>query len=167
MMPLSFFSTSLAPLLGTEAGPDASLWEQYVGLMTDPAHWLMELTLIVLFDILLGVLIWPPVKRVVIRRHDAKYAGLDHGTHGGTAGLSCYPGTVNFTGPPPETITVKLTAEENMLLQRLFHREQERIESAKVLEEAGLYRILGGRTPYADGEKIGRRSYPDMVGGPG
>lgn len=36
--------------------------ETYFQLLRDPAHWLFELTLVVLFDGLLGILVWPRIR---------------------------------------------------------------------------------------------------------
>lgn len=46
--------------------------ETYVELMKDPAHWGMELTIMVLVDGLLLGVTWPIVKRLV-RKHDKEH----------------------------------------------------------------------------------------------
>lgn len=46
--------------------------ETYLDLLSDPAHWAFELTLMLLFDGLLLGLAWPLVKRAV-RRHDERH----------------------------------------------------------------------------------------------
>jgi predicted Na+-dependent transporter len=53
-----------------EAGE--SLWTQYVELVTDPAHILLELTLIVVVDLIIGALLWPLFKKWV-KRHDKEH----------------------------------------------------------------------------------------------
>lgn len=52
---------------------NAGFWEEYFSLLTDPAHLALEITMIFIFDLLIGVLIWPQIKKFVIRKHDAKY----------------------------------------------------------------------------------------------
>jgi hypothetical protein len=37
--------------------------ETFWTLLKDPAHWQFELFLIFLFDVVVGILIWPPLKR--------------------------------------------------------------------------------------------------------
>ena len=37
--------------------------ETFWTLLRDPAHWQFEMFLIFLFDVLIGVLIWPQIKR--------------------------------------------------------------------------------------------------------
>lgn len=43
--------------------------DEYLHLMTDPAHMAVEATFIVLVDVVFGLLLWPLAKRL-IRRHD-------------------------------------------------------------------------------------------------
>lgn len=54
--------------------------ETYWQLMTDPAHWLMELTIMALFDGLIGYvgfkIIWPRIKAHF--HDDIKHADHDH-----------------------------------------------------------------------------------------
>lgn len=51
--------------------------ETYWELMSDPAHWLFELTLIVIFDIIIGAIAWPFVKNW-IKKHDEKKHAHKH-----------------------------------------------------------------------------------------
>lgn len=51
--------------------------ETYWELMRDPAHWLFEITLIVIFDLLIGALLWPFIKRW-IAEHDRKKHAHEH-----------------------------------------------------------------------------------------
>lgn len=46
-------------------------WPEYLSLLRDPAHILFELTLMAIFDVGVGIVAWPLVKRAVAR-HDAK-----------------------------------------------------------------------------------------------
>ena len=46
--------------------------EEYVDLLTDPAHLAYEVTLIVLIDVLLLGFAWPFIKKAVAR-HDKKH----------------------------------------------------------------------------------------------
>lgn len=64
----------VAVLLIASEGAHAagSLWERYVDLITDPAHWMMEGTIIVVIDILLVGVGLPFLKRWV-RRHDEQH----------------------------------------------------------------------------------------------
>lgn len=45
--------------------------ETYTQLMSDPAHLGFEMTLTIIQDVLIGLVLWPLIKRV-IRRHDRK-----------------------------------------------------------------------------------------------
>lgn len=72
---------SAQSLIAQAHAENGDILADYGELLASPAHWMFELTLIVLFDVMLGVIIWPRVKRVVIRRHDAKYHGKPHGDH--------------------------------------------------------------------------------------
>jgi hypothetical protein len=47
--------------------------ETYMQLMSDPAHWLFELTLELLTALVLALPFWPAIKRRVIRKHDSEY----------------------------------------------------------------------------------------------
>ena len=47
------------------------LAETYTELLRDPAHWYFELTLIVIFDIIIGAIAWPFIKQA-IRKHDER-----------------------------------------------------------------------------------------------
>lgn len=51
--------------------------ETYWELMKDPSHWLFELTLLALFDGLIGALAWPLVKRW-IKTHDRIHHGKEN-----------------------------------------------------------------------------------------
>lgn len=53
------------------------LAETYWELMKDPAHWLFELTLIVIFDVIIGAIAWPFIKRW-IKEHDRKKHAHQH-----------------------------------------------------------------------------------------
>jgi len=45
--------------------------ETFVDLLKSGPHWAFELTLMAVFDGVIGLLAWPAIKRAV-RRHDAK-----------------------------------------------------------------------------------------------
>lgn len=53
------------------------LGETYWELMSNIDHWLFELTLLALFDGLIGALAWPLVKRW-IKTHDRIHHGKDN-----------------------------------------------------------------------------------------
>lgn len=53
------------------------LAETYMELMTDPAHWFFEITLIVIFDVLLGMILWPFAKKW-LKAHDEKKHAHEH-----------------------------------------------------------------------------------------
>lgn len=48
------------------------VWSEYVHLMSDPAHVAVEVTFILLVDVILLGLLWPLIKRWV-RRHDESH----------------------------------------------------------------------------------------------
>lgn len=50
------------------------VWAEYVELVTDPAHLMLEATLVLVIDVLLGALLWPVIRRAV-RRHDREVHG--------------------------------------------------------------------------------------------
>lgn len=54
--------------------------ETFWTLFTDPAHWQFELFLIFLFDVVIGVLIWPHIKKWFKhhREDDDKLADLEN-----------------------------------------------------------------------------------------
>ncbi|TSC70290.1 MAG: hypothetical protein CEO12_494 [Parcubacteria group bacterium Gr01-1014_46] len=49
-----------------------SFWE----LLTDPAHWYFELLLIVIFDVIVGLIIWPFIGRALIH-HKSDHERLE------------------------------------------------------------------------------------------
>lgn len=53
------------------------LAETYMDLMTDSAHWAFEITLMVIFDVIIGMIAWPLVKRAILN-HDKKAHNCDH-----------------------------------------------------------------------------------------
>jgi hypothetical protein len=53
-------------------------WQEYLSLLQDPAHILLELTMILFFDVIVGMLMWPLVKRAV-HRHDIKHHEKEEG----------------------------------------------------------------------------------------
>lgn len=53
------------------------LSETYWELMRDPAHWLFEITLILIFDVIIGMVAWPFVKKW-IKNHDEKKHAHQH-----------------------------------------------------------------------------------------
>lgn len=46
-----------------------ALWEGYFELLQSGPHWLFEITLMLIFDVLIGLILWPLIKKAV-RRHD-------------------------------------------------------------------------------------------------
>lgn len=53
------------------------LSETYIELLKDPAHWAFEITLIVIFDVLLGMVLWPFAKKW-LKNHDARKHAHQH-----------------------------------------------------------------------------------------
>jgi hypothetical protein len=53
--------------------------ETFLDLLKNAAHWEFELFLIVLFDLLIGVLVWPWIKRSILhhKSDDQKIAELE------------------------------------------------------------------------------------------
>ena len=53
--------------------------ETFSTLLSDKAHWEFELFLIFLFDVLIGLLIWPWIKKFIIhhKSDDEKIAELE------------------------------------------------------------------------------------------
>jgi hypothetical protein len=49
-----------------------STWDQYIDLLTSASHWMLEITIILVVDVVIGLLLWPAVKRW-IARHDAEH----------------------------------------------------------------------------------------------
>lgn len=64
-------------LLAQVHGHEESWFQEYLELLTDPAHLLLELTLIIIVDVLIGMLAWPFIKKA-IARHDEKKHGHEH-----------------------------------------------------------------------------------------
>lgn len=53
------------------------IWHHYAEMMTDPAHTLVELTFILMVDVLFLGLLWPLAKRAVNKRVNAEHKVLD------------------------------------------------------------------------------------------
>lgn len=49
-----------------------TFWE----LLTDPAHWYFEFLLIVIFDVIIGLLIWPFIQKALIH-HKSDHERLE------------------------------------------------------------------------------------------
>lgn len=74
---------------------EGGLWERYIDLITDPAHLMLEGTLVLVIDVLIGLVFWPLIKRWAMPRfkkaldeyhveHDAEHhAGHTTGEHDG------------------------------------------------------------------------------------
>jgi hypothetical protein len=58
-----------------EAGE--GIWEEYINLITDPAHLMLELTLIIVIDVIIGMVAWPFIKKW-IKEHDRKKHAHQH-----------------------------------------------------------------------------------------
>ncbi len=54
-----------------------SLFQRYWELVTDPAHLLLELTLIILIDVIIGMIAWPFAKKW-LKEHDRKKHAHEH-----------------------------------------------------------------------------------------
>ena len=50
--------------------------ESFFDLVRDPAHWYFELLLIIIFDVVIGLLIWPFVQRALIH-HKSDHERLE------------------------------------------------------------------------------------------
>lgn len=50
--------------------PSLMLAESFWTLLRDPAHWQFELFLMLVFDVVLGALVWPVIKRHIHRDVD-------------------------------------------------------------------------------------------------
>ncbi len=50
--------------------------ESFWDLLMDPAHWYFELFLIVLFDVIVGLLIWPFVRKGIMH-HKSDHERLE------------------------------------------------------------------------------------------
>jgi len=53
--------------------------ETFWTLLSDPNHWLFELMLMLIFDVIIGVIVWPWVKRAFLHHasDDNKIAALE------------------------------------------------------------------------------------------
>ncbi|MSR87609.1 MAG: hypothetical protein EXS69_00355 [Candidatus Zambryskibacteria bacterium] len=40
--------------------------ETFLALLTDKAHWQFEIFLIIIFDVLIGLLLWPTIKKFIL-----------------------------------------------------------------------------------------------------
>ena len=49
-----------------------TFWE----LLTDPAHWYFEFLLIIIFDIIIGLVIWPYIKKALVH-HKSDHERLE------------------------------------------------------------------------------------------
>lgn len=56
------------------------MWNEYLHLITDPAHLLLELTMIFAVDVVFALMLWPLIKRAVVR-HDHKFHKEDMKKH--------------------------------------------------------------------------------------
>jgi len=50
--------------------------ETFLDLLKDPAHWYFELLLIVIFDVIIGLLIWPFIQKALIH-HKSDHERLE------------------------------------------------------------------------------------------
>lgn len=64
----------LATIIHHHHDPSGSWYQQYVELLRNPAHWLFELTLMVVVDLLLLAIVWPRIQSW-IKRHDKEVHG--------------------------------------------------------------------------------------------
>lgn len=53
-----------------------SLLEGYLELLQSGPHWMFEITLILIFDVLIGLVLWPLIKKAV-HRHDREVHHTD------------------------------------------------------------------------------------------
>lgn len=60
-----------------------SLWDRYLDLITDPAHLLLEGTLVLVIDVVVGLVLWPLIKRFSRRYLDAYHVIHDAEHHHG------------------------------------------------------------------------------------
>lgn len=54
------------------------LVETYMDLMTDPAHWAFEATLLLIFDVIIGMVAWPLVKRAILNHDKRAHPTCEH-----------------------------------------------------------------------------------------
>lgn len=66
----------LATILHRSHNHVGSWYERYWELLHDPAHWLFELTLMLVVDLLLLAVIWPRIQAWV-KRHDKEVHGSE------------------------------------------------------------------------------------------
>lgn len=66
-------------LLAAEAHEQAGegWFQEYLELLQDPAHLALELTLIIIVDVIIGMLLWPFAKNW-LKKHDAKKHVHEH-----------------------------------------------------------------------------------------
>lgn len=57
------------------------LAETYWELMTDSAHWMMELTMLLIFDVVIGMIAWPLFKKWLQNHDERKHAHIHCGVH--------------------------------------------------------------------------------------
>ena len=50
--------------------------ETFLDLLKDPAHWYFELLLIIIFDVIIGLLIWPFIQKALIH-HKSDHERLE------------------------------------------------------------------------------------------
>lgn len=58
---------------GEEHGNEAIL-QGYFELLQSWPHWMFEITLILIFDVIIGLILWPLIKRAVHRHDEEKHA---------------------------------------------------------------------------------------------
>lgn len=50
--------------------------QEFLHLVKDPAHWYFELMLIIIFDVIIGLLIWPFIQKALIH-HKSDHERLE------------------------------------------------------------------------------------------
>lgn len=50
--------------------------ESFVTLLKDPAHWEFEIFLIIIFDVIIGLIIWPFIKKGLVH-HKSDHERLE------------------------------------------------------------------------------------------
>lgn len=84
----------------------SGIWQEYVSLLQSPGHWLFEITLIIIFDIIIGALLWPLIKKAV-HRHDQKFHSNDvDGEHTNYDGFA-FNDKSHYLGPFPRQVRLR------------------------------------------------------------
>jgi uncharacterized membrane protein len=45
---------------------------EFLELVKSPGHWMFEIMLIIIFDVIIGLLLWPKIKEIIIHLNKHK-----------------------------------------------------------------------------------------------